>query len=289
MTTPFDTDGRIDFDQLQADARRLAAAGVDGLVPMGSTGESATVSHEEHIDVVEAVVEAADSIPVIAGAGSNNTDEAIKLARRSAAVGADALLLIAPYYNRPEQRGFQTHYRTIADTVDLPQIVYNVPSRTGENIDPSTVIELANHANIQGYKAASGDLGQVSQIIEQTREMDFAVLSGDDALTLPIISMGGTGTISVAANIEPERTTAMVDAAVTGDVQQAQALHHQLGPLFRALFTETNPIPVKEAMALRDYGPARLRSPLTRATETTREQLAAVLEQVDNHNLPAER
>ncbi len=281
MTTPFREDGRIDFDQLQADARRLERAGVDGLVPMGSTGESATVSHEEHVDVVETVVEAVDDVPVIAGAGSNNTREALELSRRSAAVGADALLLISPYYNKPEQRGLIEHYRTIAEKVDLPQIVYNVPGRTGQNIEPDTAAKLAQVENIRAYKAASGDMGQISEVIERTRTEDFAVLSGDDGMTLPIIAAGGAGTISVAANIEPELTTAMVHAALAGDFGRAQEMHHALGPLFRALFAETNPIPVKEAMAIRDYGPARLRSPLTRHTEEHRAQLETVLAELE--------
>jgi len=281
MTTPFTENGRIDFEQLRADARRLERAGVDGLVPMGSTGESATVTHDEHIDAVEAVVEAVDDIPVIAGAGSNNTREAIELSERSAAVGADALLLISPYYNLPEQRGFIDHYRAIADAVDLPQIVYNVPGRTGQNIEPDTVVELASEENIRGYKAASGDMGQISEIIERTREEDFAVLSGDDAMTLPVITVGGTGTISVAANIEPELTTAMVHAALAGDFDRARRLHHDLGPLFRALFAESNPIPVKEAMAIRGYGPAKLRSPLTRHQESDRNELETVLAELE--------
>ncbi len=277
MTTPFAEDGSIDFDQLRADARRLERAGVDGLVPMGSTGESATVSHDEHVDAVEAVVEAVDDIPVIAGAGSNNTREAIELSERSAGVGADALLLISPYYNLPEQRGLVEHYRAIADAVDLPQIVYNVPGRTGQNIEPDTAVELAGVENIRGYKAASGDMGQIGEIVERTREEDFAVLSGDDAMTLPVVSVGGTGTISVAANIEPELTTAMVHAALADDFDRARDLHHDLGPLFRALFAESNPIPVKEAMSIRGYGPATLRSPLTRHQESYRDTLEEVL------------
>lgn len=281
MTTPFREDGSIDFDQLQADARRLEAAGVAGLVPMGSTGESATVSHEEHVDVVEAVVEAVDDIPVIAGSGSNNTREALELSSRCAAVGADALLLISPYYNLPEQRGLIDHYRQIADAVDLPQIVYNVPGRTACNIEPATVAELATHENIQGYKAASGDLGQISEVIERTRDEEFAVLSGDDALTLPVMSVGGTGTISVVGNIEPERTSELVEAALAGNYERARTVHHELAPLCRMLFTESNPIPVKEAMEIRDYGPARLRSPLSRLDDQYREELAAILDELE--------
>ncbi|PSQ29486.1 4-hydroxy-tetrahydrodipicolinate synthase [Halobacteriales archaeon QS_9_67_15] len=251
MCTPFDDDGSIDFETLRRDARRLEAAGVDGLVPCGSTGESATMSHDEHIEVIEAVVDAVEDVPVIAGSGSNNTREALSLSRRSAEAGADALLLISPYYNRPEQRGFVDHYERIADEVDLPQIVYNVPSRTGQNIQPRTVETLAEHPNVQGYKAASGDMGQISEII------------------------------SVAANVEPERTCAMVGAALAEDFERARAIHHRLGPLFRGLFVETNPIPVKEAMQIRGYGPARVRSPLTRLSEEYRDELRTILDDLE--------
>ncbi|MFB6309426.1 MAG: 4-hydroxy-tetrahydrodipicolinate synthase [Haloarculaceae archaeon] len=290
MCTPFndDDDRSIDFQTLREDAQRLEEAGVDGLVPVGSTGESATLSHDEHIEVVEAVIEAVDDVPVIAGTGSNNTREALSLSQRAADAGADALLLISPYYNKPEQRGLVEHYERIADAVDLPQIVYNVPSRTGRNIEPDTAVELAAHPNIQGYKAASGDMGQISEIIERTRDDHFAVLSGDDGMTLPMLSAGGAGCISVAANIEPERTCAMVGAALSGDFERARAIHHELGPLFRALFCETNPIPVKEAMRIRGYGPARVRSPLTRLSEEYVEDLEAILAELESEDLEDE-
>jgi 4-hydroxy-tetrahydrodipicolinate synthase len=282
MTTPFHEDGSIDFETLRADARRLADAGVDGLVPVGSTGESATLSHDEHIEVVEAVIDAVgDDVPVIAGSGSNNTREALELSRRSAAAGADALLLISPYYNKPEPAGMYEHYRTIADEVDLPQIVYNVPGRTGQNIAVDTAVDLASHPNILGYKAASGDLSQVSEIVERTRDEDFAVLAGDDGLILPTLSVGGTGTISVVANIEPERTVDMVHSALDDDYEHARERHHELGPLMRALFWETNPIPVNEAMDIRGYGPGNVRLPLTRLSENLRDDLAAVLDDLD--------
>jgi 4-hydroxy-tetrahydrodipicolinate synthase len=276
MCTPFHEDGSIDFETLRADAQRLEAAGVAGLVPMGSTGESATVSHDEHIEVVEAVVDAVD-VPVIAGSGSNNTEEALSLSRRAADAGADGLLLISPYYNKPEQRGFLEHYRTIADAVDCPQIVYNVPSRTGQNVAADTVVELAGHENIQGYKAAGGDLNQVSEIAERTREERFDVLSGNDGETLPILSVGGTGCISVAANVEPERMVRLVDTARDGNYGRARELHHELGPLFRALFWETNPIPVKAALAIRGQMDDNYRAPLTPITDENRERLAALL------------
>ena len=271
MTTPFQEDGRIDHDQLAADARRLAPH-VDGLVPVGSTGESATLSHDEHVAVVETVVDAVD-VPVVAGSGSNNTREALELSRRAADAGADALLLISPYYNRPEPDGMVEHYRTVADAVDLPQIVYNVPGRTGRSVDVETIVELAGHRNVRGYKAASGDAARVGEVIERTADDEFAVLAGDDAMALPTLALGGTGTVSVVANVEPERTAAIVAAARDGDYDRARELHHRLAPLVRALFAESNPIPVKEAMAIRGYGPGRLRPPLSRAREETRERL----------------
>jgi 4-hydroxy-tetrahydrodipicolinate synthase len=280
MATPFDADGDIDFDRLRADARRLETAGVDGLVPVGTTGESATLTHDEHVAVVETVCEAA-SIPVIAGAGSNATHEAIELAERSVAAGADALLLISPYYNKPEPAGMEAHYRTVADAVDVPQIVYNVPGRTGRNVAVDTAVALAGHENVVGYKAASGDLGRSGEIIERTRANDFSVLSGEDALTLPLLAAGARGAISVAANVEPGRVVELVDAALDGDLAGARERHHELGPLFRALFVETNPIPLKEALRIRGHGAGRLRSPLSRLSASHREDLEAVLAALD--------
>jgi len=281
MTTPFTPDGRIDHETLAADARRLEAAGVAGLVPAGSTGESATLTHDEHIEVVETVVEAVDDVPVIAGSGSNSTHEAVDLSRRAAGAGADALLLISPYYNKPEQAGFYEHFSAVADAVELPQIVYNVPGRTGQNVEPETVAELAGHENIRAYKAASGDIAQISEVIEHTRDEDLAVLSGDDALTLPVCTLGGQGVISVAGNVEPERTVDLVDAALEGDLDRARELHYELSPLFRQLFAETNPIPVKAAMAIRGHAPETLRSPLTELSAGPREELERVLAALD--------
>ncbi|WP_423996972.1 4-hydroxy-tetrahydrodipicolinate synthase [Halorubrum trapanicum] len=281
MTTPFTDDGAVDHDQLADNARYLERAGVDGVVPVGSTGESATMSHDEHVAVIETVRDAVDDIPVIAGTGSNNTAEALSLSRRAADAGADGLLLISPYYNKPEPAGFLEHYRTIADEVDLPQIVYNVPSRTGQSIPVDVTAELAEHPNIRGYKAASGDLNLISEVIERTREEAFAVLSGDDGLTLPVLSIGGAGTISVVANVEPERTCAMVGAALSGDYDRARTLHHELSPLVRELFAETNPIPVKEAMHVRGRGGPHVRSPLSRLSEERRDALRELLAAYD--------
>jgi len=277
MTTPFAEDGSIDHDQLASDAERLVEAGVDGLVPVGSTGESATLTHQEHVDVVETVVGAVD-VPVIAGAGSNATHEALALARGAKEAGADGLLLISPYYNKPEPAGMEAHYRAIADEVNLPQIIYNVPSRTGRNIAVETAANLASHENIVGYKAASGDLNRVSEVARRTADEEFSVLSGDDGLTLPILSVGGTGVISVAGNVEPERVSDLVWSALDGDWDHAQAVHRELAPLVDQLFVETNPIPVKAAMEMRGYGPGRLRSPLSQLQPENRADLEAVLD-----------
>jgi len=281
MTTPFHDDESIDHDTLREHARRLEAAGVDGLVPVGTTGESATMSHDEHIEVVETVVDAVDDVPVIAGSGSNNTREALELSRRSADAGADGLLLISPYYNRPEPEGMERHFRAVADEVDLPQIIYNVPGRTGRDIAVETAANLAEHENVVGYKAASGDLNRVGEVIERTREETFAVLSGDDYLTLPVIAQGGSGCISVAANVEPERTVALVGAALEDDFGRARELQQVLGDLFRTLFVESNPIPIKEAMAMRDVHSATMRSPLNRLQPESRERLREVLAELE--------
>ncbi|WP_178916381.1 4-hydroxy-tetrahydrodipicolinate synthase [Natronomonas gomsonensis] len=282
MTTPFhDDDESIDHDTLRAHAQRLETAGVDGLVPVGTTGESATMSHDEHVAVIETVVDAVDDVPVIAGSGSNNTREALDLSERAAAAGADGLLLISPYYNIPEPDGMEHHFRQIADAVDLPQIIYNVPGRTGRNIAVETAVSLASHENVVGYKAASGDLNRTNEVIERTREENFSVLSGDDALTLPIIAQGGTGCISVAANVEPERTVALVGAALENDFDRARELQYELGDLFRTLFVETNPIPINEAMAMRGIHSDTMRSPLSPLQPENRDRLRRVLDDLE--------
>ena len=287
MTTPFHEDESIDFETLRDHAQWLEQRGVDGVVPMGTTGESATLSHDQHVEVIEAVTDAVDDVPVIAGSGSNNTREALELSERAAAAGADGLLLISPYYNKPEPAGMEHHFRQVADAVDLPQIIYNVPSRTGRNIAVESAVTLAEHENIVGYKAASGDMNRITEVIERTREENFEVLSGDDAMTLPIIATGGSGCISVSANVEPARTCALVGAALSGDYERAREYHHELGELFRVLFTESNPIPIKEAMEIRGhYDSGRMRSPLSRATDETLDALRAVLDDLDDGTAP---
>jgi len=280
MVTPFAEDGSIDHEALADEARRLEKADVDGLVPAGSTGESATLSHDEHVEVVETVTDAVD-VPVIAGSGSNNTEEALSLSRRCADAGADALLLISPYYNKPEPEGMEAHYRRIADQIDLPQVVYNVPSRTGRSIDVDTAVSLASHENIRGYKAAGGDLSAISELVERTDEEAFAVLSGDDPLTLPVMSVGGVGAISVVANVAPLRVAEIVRAALENDFAAARRAHHELGPLTRALFAETNPIPVKEALHYTEGVSPQVRPPLSRLSREHRRDLESLLSELE--------
>ena len=279
MTTPFHEDGEIDHESLREEARRLVDAGVAGLVPAGSTGEAATLTHDEHVEVVETVIDAVgDDVEIVAGAGSNSTREAVSLSERAEAAGADALLHISPYYNKPEPAGMYDHFRRIADAVDIDVIVYNVPSRTGRNIEVETAEALAALDNVTGYKAASGDLGRISEVVERTLDEEFAVLSGDDGMTWPVVAAGGTGVISVSANVFPEPHVELVDAALAGDVERARELHHDLAPLFRAMFVETNPIPVKEAVHLLHGRPPHLRPPLSRIGEENLEGLREVLE-----------
>ncbi|MFC5970455.1 4-hydroxy-tetrahydrodipicolinate synthase [Halomarina salina] len=276
LPTPFHDDDSIDHETLADHARRMEDAGVAGVVPVGTTGESATLTHDEHVAVVETVADAV-TVPVVAGAGSNATHEALELAQRSVDAGADGLLLISPYYNNPEPAGMEEHFRAVADTLDVPQVIYNVPSRTGRNIAVETAVSLASHPNVVGYKAASGDLGRSGEILERTQDEAFSVLSGEDGLNLPLMSMGATGCISVTANVEPERTVAMVDAALEDEFVAARQYHYDLGPLSRALFLETNPIPLKAALSMREDYPERLRSPLSRLSERHRDELREAL------------
>ena len=284
MPTPFFNDGSIDFDQLQSDAKRLESSGVDGLVPVGSTGESATLTHDEHVEVVEAISDVVKEIPIIAGSGSNSTREAVILSRRSADAGADALLLISPYYNKPEPSGMESHFLTIADSVDIPQIIYNVPSRTGRDIEIKTTKALASHENIVGYKAASGNLSFITDVIESTRSENFQVVSGDDELILPILCLGGVGVISVAANIAPELVCDLVRSTLPGhsqDFNRALKLNRKLLPIFRGLFIESNPIPIKEAMSVKYNSPPFFRLPMSRISDPNREKLLNLLDDLD--------
>ncbi|WP_209629409.1 4-hydroxy-tetrahydrodipicolinate synthase [Methanofollis sp. W23] len=264
IITPFSQtpDRALDLEGLRSNIAYLIQEGVHGIVPCGSTGESATLTFEEHEQVIGVAVEAADGkIPVLAGTGSNNTAEAVRFTKAAKDLGADGALVISPYYNKPNRSGLVKHFTALAD-LDIPVVMYNVPGRTGQNLKPDLIVELADHPNIVGVKEASGDLEQVSMIIEGTQDKDFAVLSGDDALTLPILALGGAGVISVAANLEPAQMVAMYDAVRKGDLATARKIHYELSPLFRGMFIETNPIPVKTAVGLRGMAAGPVRLPL---------------------------
>ncbi len=276
IVTPFRNDA-IDERALGSLIEMHIKAGTSAIVPCGTTGESATLSHDEHDRVIELTVQAARGrIPVIAGTGSNNTREAIRLTQHAKEAGADASLLISPYYNKPTQRGLYLHFKAIADAVDIPLILYNIASRTAVNIEPDTFAQLAEVPNIVGVKEASGNLEQMSQILQVTHGK-LALLSGDDALTLPVLSIGGTGVISVAANLVPRDVVAMVEAFQAGKREDAIRWHQQLLPLVKALFLETNPIPVKTAMGMLGMVEPELRLPLCAMSEANEERLRQAL------------
>jgi 4-hydroxy-tetrahydrodipicolinate synthase len=253
------------------------AQGTHGIVPCGTTGESATLTHEEHERVVAFTIEAVRRrVPVIAGTGSNSTDEAIALTKHAKKAGADGALLITPYYNKPTQEGLYRHYKAVAEAVDLPIVLYNIPGRTSVNMLPPTVARLSSIKHIVAIKEGSGSLQQVSDIIQACGER-MTVLSGDDALTLPMMALGARGVITVTANIVPKDMAKMVDAFAAGKLKEAQKLHFKMSPLFAALFYETNPIPVKEALGMMGKCSAELRLPLCPMAADTREKLSRAL------------
>lgn len=259
LVTPF-KDGKVDLEKLAELVELHIQAGTNGLVPCGTTGESATLSHEEHELVISTVVRKADGrIPVLAGTGSNSTTEAIRLTRFAREAGADGALLITPYYNRPTQRGLVAHFEAVAKETDLPLVLYNVPSRTGVNMLPQAVIDCSRLPNVVGIKEASGN---VDQTVEILRGSSLTVLSGDDSLTLPLMAVGAKGVISVAANVAPKLMVDLVDLAAAGDFAAAREIHLRLFPLFKVLFVETNPTPVKAAMAMLGRIRPELRLPL---------------------------
>ncbi|MFP4632318.1 MAG: 4-hydroxy-tetrahydrodipicolinate synthase [Halobacteriales archaeon] len=280
IVTPFDEDGEVDYEALTDVVRHVEAGGVDGVVPCGSTGESATLTHEEHKRVVEHVVDVSDT-RVIAGTGSNSTHEALELTRHAADAGADGALLISPYYNVPNDRGLVSHHLRIADEVDLPQILYNVPGRTGHDVPDDVVVELAEHPNVAGVKEASGDINKISRLCRRTADHDFDVVSGDDSMTLPLLSVGGTGVISVAANVAPDSVVDLHRATEDEDWSRARREHQRLMPLFDALFVETNPIPAKIAMAELGLCDERLRLPLS--ADVPQESRDTVLDALETH------
>jgi len=260
--TPFNIDGSVDEAALRALVDWQIEEGVHFLVPCGSTGEAATMSTDEHRRVVQVVAEQANGrVPIVAGAGSNDTKKAIALSAALRDAGATHLLHTSPMYNKPPQRGIVAHYRTIAEAIDLPIVIYNVPGRTGSNIEAKTTLEMASIPGIAGIKEASGQLAQISDIL-RARPSEFAVLSGDDELSLPLMALGGDGVISVVANATPRLMAELCDHMRRGDVRRACEIHFRLLPWMRAAFTESNPIPAKAALAMMGRVQNVLRLPL---------------------------
>ncbi len=277
IITPFNKDKSVDEIRLRKNIEFLIENGVSGIVPCGTTGESATLSHDEHKKVIEISVDAASGkVPVIAGTGSNSTSEAVNLTKFAEDVGVDVAMLITPYYNKPTERGLLKHYKKISRCTDLPIIVYNVPSRTGTNMDANLISKISQISNIIGVKEASGDIGQVSRIIEKTSDK-FSVISGDDSMTLPITALGGMGVISVVGNIVPSMMSDMVSLGLSGDIRKARGLHYKLSPLFRAMFLETNPIPVKAAAEMMGLCNGILRSPMNTISQENKNRLKEVM------------
>jgi 4-hydroxy-tetrahydrodipicolinate synthase len=276
IVTPF-RKGKIDERALAELIEWQIASGTNGIVPCGTTGESATLSHDEHNRVIELTVEVVRRrVPVIAGTGSNSTDEAIALTKHAKQAGADAALLITPYYNKPTQEGLYRHYRAVAEAVDLPLVLYNIPGRTGVNMLPATIARLTVLPTVVGVKEGSGSVQQASDLVQMCGDR-LSVLAGDDALTLPMMAVGGKGVITVTANIMPAEMAALVKAFDEGKIAEARRIHFKLSPLFAALFFETNPIPVKEALSLMGKIDPELRLPLCPMAQDTREKLIQTL------------
>jgi len=263
LVTPFAKDGSVDEKILKDLVAFHIKNGSDGIVPCGTTGESATLDYDEHEKVIEICIQAAKGkIPVIAGTGSNSTAEAVMMSRKAEKAGADGLLLVSPYYNKPTQKGLYLHFREIAGSVKIPIMLYNIASRTAVNIEPETIARLAADCkNIVAVKEASGSLDQMSRVIALCGDK-FTVTSGDDSLTLPLMAIGGAGIVSVVANIVPKDVKEMVTAFASGDIAKARRLHYRLAPLVKAMFIETNPIPVKTAMGLLGMCEPSLRLPM---------------------------
>jgi len=277
IVTPF-RNGEIDEQALRELIEFQIEQGTDGIVPCGTTGESATLSHEEHDRVIEITIDAAKKrVPVIAGTGSNSTAEALRLTKHAYEAGADGVLVVSPYYNRPTQEGLYQHYKKLAESIPIPIIPYNIPSRTGVNILPETVARLAKIDNIVGIKEASGSLKQMNDVIRLC-DPGFSVLSGDDFFTLPLLTLGGKGVISVISNVAPADMAGLVDAFEAGDLQKARTLHDKMVPLIDALFIETNPTPVKAALAMMGKISGDVRLPLYRMSEANSEKLKQAMQ-----------
>lgn len=279
IVTPFQADGSVDLSALERIVHWQLSRGIHGLVPCGTTGEGATLTDDEQRLVIQTVVRTTEGrVPVVAGCGSNDTARTVAAAGRAAEAGADALLVVSPYYNKPNRSGMLAHYRSVAQATDLPVVLYNVPGRTGQNLGAALILELAALPGIVAVKEASGDLEQIAAIL-RGRPDGFSVFSGDDVLALPTMALGAEGLISVVANEAPGEMARLIDAAAEGRMDEARALHYRLMPLMQANFSESNPVPVKTAMALLGFCEEQLRPPLGPATDETRALLRRSIDQ----------
>ncbi|MDR0306348.1 MAG: 4-hydroxy-tetrahydrodipicolinate synthase [Chitinispirillales bacterium] len=277
IITPFTVDGKLDEAGLRSNIEFLIKGGVAGIVPCGTTGESATLSWEEHKRVIDIAVEQAEGkVQVVAGAGSNNTAEAVEAAKHAKKSGADAIMSITPYYNKPSQDGLYRHFKAITSEVDIPMLVYNVPGRTGVNMLPETVERLCELPQVRAVKEASGDISQISEIHRRCGGR-LDVLSGDDGLTLPVLAVGGKGVVSVIGNIVPDKLSAMVEMFLKGDAAGALKIHEELLPLSKIVFIESNPVPVKACMMEIGLAAGPVRLPLAPMIESNKEKLLSVL------------
>lgn len=280
MVTPFRSDGAVDEKALRRFVDFQIDGGVDMLLPCGTTGEGATLDEAETDRVVQIVIEQARRrVPVIVGAGSNSTAKAVQATKRAKKLGADGVLSVGPYYNKPTQQGYYEHFKAIAESENIPVIVYNVPGRTSGNIEAKTMLRLAELSNIVAVKEASGNLGQIMEIIKDAPG-HFRVLCGDDAMALAVVLLGGDGIISVVSNEAPGSMSAMIDAGLQADIAKARELHYKLLPLMNANFIESNPIPVKAALAMMGLIEENYRLPLVRMAASNREKLAKIVEQL---------
>jgi 4-hydroxy-tetrahydrodipicolinate synthase len=279
MVTPFDSKGHIDFQKTAQLVNYLIANGTESLVVSGTTGESPTLSKEEKLALFEHVVKVIDRrVPVIAGTGNYNTYESIELTKRAEQIGVDAIMLVAPYYNKPNQEGLYQHFKAVAECTSLPILLYNIPGRSSINIEPETIIRLSKISNIVAVKEASGNLNNMTKIIANTSD-DFELYSGDDGVTLPVLAIGGTGVISVASHVIGNEMQEMVNKFLQGDIKGASKLHQQLLPIMEGLFTAPNPVPVKTALQLKGLDVGAVRLPLVPLTQQERSQLMKLLEE----------
>jgi 4-hydroxy-tetrahydrodipicolinate synthase len=279
IVTPFKEDESLDEEALRGLVKFQIENKIDGIVPCGTTGESPTLDHEEHHKVIEIVIdEVKGKVPVIAGTGSNSTAEAVNLTKKAADVGANASLQVCPYYNKPTQEGLFRHFSAIAKAVDIPIVVYNIKGRTGINMETATLARLAKeHSNIVAVKEASGDINQMKDVLN-TLPKEFDVLSGDDKMTIPLMEAGGKGVISVASNIIPNKVHELTQYALNGDLKKAKEMHNKLLPLFDGLFIETNPLPIKAALAMKGMIKEVYRLPMCEMKLENKEKLKKILE-----------